>query len=303
MELRHLRYFVAVVEEGSFTVAAEKRLHTAQPSLSRQIRDLEYEVGATLLTRGVRGVEMTDAGRAFYQHAQLALSQVDAAVQAARRADQQPKSSFALGFLTGQEMKWLPSAMRIFHQELPDIEVTISSQYSPDLADALVKGRLDLAFLPAEPGRPELAYIPVFSEPIIVLMPSDHPLAARTSVPLAMLAKETFIGIGNKATVLKAVIDNYLHMSGVALAPDQVVDNVSMAISMVASKRGVALMPTYALDFLPWSVTSRPLEGTAPAIDLVVGYHKSNTSPLLKLFLSRKDDLIKGAAPHGRPGG
>jgi len=301
MELRHLRYFIAVVEEGSFTVAAEKRLHTAQPSLSRQIRDLEYEVGATLLTRGVRGVEMTDAGRAFFQHAQLALSQVDAAVQAARRADQKPKSSFALGFLTGQEMKWLPSAMRIFHQELPDIEVTISSMYSPDLADALVKGRLDLAFLRAEPGRPELAYIPVFSEPIIVLMPSDHPLAARTSIPIAMLAHETFIGIGNKATVLKAVLDGYLARSGVALVADQVVDNVSMAISMVASKRGVALMPAYALDFLPWSVTSRPLAGETPAIDLMIGYHKGNTSPLLKLFLSRKDDLIDGASARPPP--
>src|SRR5580700_8438214 len=91
MELRHLRYFVAVAEEGSLTVAAEKRLFTAQPSLSRQIRDLEHEVGTNLLIRGARGVELTAAGRVFLDHARIALLQVEAAAEAARRAAQPPK--------------------------------------------------------------------------------------------------------------------------------------------------------------------------------------------------------------------
>ena len=86
MELRHLRYFIAVVETGSLTEAAEKRLHTSQPSLSRQIRDLEYQVGAELLSRSVHGVELTASGKAFLDHARLALAEVDAAVEAARRA-------------------------------------------------------------------------------------------------------------------------------------------------------------------------------------------------------------------------
>ena len=104
MELRHLRYFLAVAEEGSLTEAAEKRLHTSQPSLSRQIRDLEHEVGVSLLTRSVHGVELTAAGKAFLDHAKLALTQVEAAREAARRAAQPEKSCLALGFLTGQEM-------------------------------------------------------------------------------------------------------------------------------------------------------------------------------------------------------
>src|SRR5438128_4051743 len=104
MELRHLRYFVAVAEEGSLTLAAEFRLHTSQPSLSRQIRDLEYEVGADLLTRSVHGVELTAAGRAFLGHARLALTQVDAAIEAARRAAQPARKAFAIGFQTGHEM-------------------------------------------------------------------------------------------------------------------------------------------------------------------------------------------------------
>src|SRR5277367_2986214 len=107
MELRHLRFFVTVAEEGSLTLAAEKRLHTAQPSLSRQMRDLEFEVGVQLMTRSARGIELTPAGRAFLDHARLALAQVEAAGAAARRAAAPQKAAFALGFLTGQEMDWL----------------------------------------------------------------------------------------------------------------------------------------------------------------------------------------------------
>src|SRR5260221_498812 len=124
MELRHLRYFIAVAEEGSLTLAAEKRLHTAQPSLSRQIRDLEYKAGVQLMSASVHGIELTAAGRAFLDHARLALTQVDAAVEAARRAAQPAKPTFPLGFLTGKEIDWLPEGLPILHDELPNIEVT-----------------------------------------------------------------------------------------------------------------------------------------------------------------------------------
>src|SRR5246500_5069209 len=158
MELRHLRYFIAVAEAGSLTVAAEKKLHTSQPSLSRQIRDLEFEVGVQLMSRSVHGIELTAAGRAFLDHARLALTQAEAAAEAARRAAQPAKQTFALGFLTGTEMDWLPEAMRILHDELPNMEVTVSSQYSPDLADALMRGRLDAAFMRPEEQGGDLGY-------------------------------------------------------------------------------------------------------------------------------------------------
>ena len=139
MELRHLRYFIAVAEEGSLTLAAERRLHTAQPSLSRQIRDLELEVGAQLLIRGPRGIELTPAGRAFLDHARLALSQVEVAGEAARRAAQIAKASFALGFLTGHEMTWLPEALRILRDDQPNIEVIVHSRYRPTLQEGSFK--------------------------------------------------------------------------------------------------------------------------------------------------------------------
>jgi len=291
MELRHLRYFVAVVEEGTLTTAAERRLHTSQPSLSRQIRDLENQVGAELLSRSVHGVELTAAGKAFLDHARLALMQVDAAVEAARKAAQPARKAFAIGFQTGHEMNWLPRAMHVLRDELKNIEIKISSDYSPDLAEALVRGHLDLAFMRVEPGY-ELGYHVVDREPLIVLMPSDHRLTTRQTIHPRELVGETFIGGSNKATVLRAVTEDYLRRSGVDIQLDHGVDNLAMAMSLVASTRGLALMPAYAKNLLPWSVVSRPLEGEPPTIELAVGYSKSNTSSILKLFLSRLKELL-----------
>jgi LysR family transcriptional regulator, hca operon transcriptional activator len=291
MELRHLRYFVAVAETGSLTEAAERRLYTSQPSLSRQIRDLESHVGVQLLSRSVRGVELTPAGEAFLDHARLVLMHVDAAIESARRAAQPARKTFAIGFQTGHEMTWLPRAMQVLHDELKEIQVTVSSDYSPDLAEALARGRLDLAFLRVEPGY-DLEYHVVDREPLIVLMPSDHRLTARSSVSPQALVGEIFIGGSNKAAVLRAVTEDYLRRAGLDIKLDHGVDNMAMAISLVASTRGVALMPEYAKNLLPPSVASRPLEGEAPTIDVAVGYSKSNTSPVLELFLARLDELV-----------
>ena len=292
MELRHLRYFVAVAEEGSLTVAAEQRLHTAQPSLSRQMRDLEYEVGTQLMVRSVRGIELTAAGRAFLDHARLALAQVEAAREAARRAAESTKPSFALGFLTGQEMDWLPEAMRILHDELPNMLVTISSQYSPDLADALMRGKLDVAFMRPEAQAPDLVFKVVTREPLVAILPSDHRLAAYEAIDPHDIAGETFISVSKTAPVLRAVIDDYLRRLNLGIRADHEVDNLAMAMSLVASTRGVAFLPAYARNFLPWSVISRPIKGDAPTIDLVIGYNRANASPTLKLFLSRTDELV-----------
>jgi LysR family transcriptional regulator, hca operon transcriptional activator len=296
MELRHLRYFVAVAEEGSLTLAAERRLHTAQPSLSRQIRDLEYEVGAQLIIRSAHGIELTAAGRVFLDHARLALAQVDAAREAARRAAQPAKLSFALGFLTGKEIDWLPEAIRLLRDELPSIEITVSSQYSPDLADALARGKLDVAFLRREARATDLMFKVVDTEPFVVVLPGDHRLASREAINPHDMVGETFIAVSNTAPVGRKVVDDYLRRSGIDIKPDHEADHLAMAMSLVASTRGVALLPAYARNLLPASLTSRPLQGDVPTIDLVVGYSKTNTSPILKLFISRIDDLIDRVA-------
>jgi len=291
MELRHLRYFVAVAEEGSLTVAAERRLFTAQPSLSRQIRALEEEVGVPLLERSARGMTLTPAGKVYLDHVRMALAQVEAAGFAARAAAVPSKPHFALGFLTGQEMNWLPRAMAMLGDELHKVDVTVSSQYSPQLADGLLRKRLDAAFMRREPDQPELEYRLVEREPLLVVLPSDHRLAAREAIDPRELADEVFIAVSNTAPVLRAIIDDYLQQCGVEIVTEHKIDNLAMAISLVASTRGVSLLPKYAQNFLPWSVISRPLIGEPPAIDLVVGYRKADSSALLASFLERLDTL------------
>ena len=292
MELRHLRYFVAVAEAGSLTVAAEQRLHTSQPSLSRQIRNLEDEVGARLLTRRARGIELTPAGRAFLDHARLVLSQVEAAAETARRVAHPTKPCFTMGFLTGHELKWMPEAVRILRDELPNIDVMISSQYSPLLADGLSKGKIDAAFLRREKGVPELAYRVLVKEPLMVVLPDDHRLAGLKAISPGDLVGETFVTVSDTAPVLRGVIDKYLKRSGVKIPPTHEVDHLSMGMSLIASTGGVGLLPAYAQNFLPSSVTSRPLKGDTPTVELVLGYKKSNQSPILKLLLSRLDELV-----------
>jgi LysR family hca operon transcriptional activator len=300
MELRHLRYFVAVAEAGSLTVAARQRLHTSQPSLSRQIRDLESELGAELLTRRARGIELTPAGRTFLEHARLVLTQVEEASEAARRVAHPRKPCFTMGFLTGHELKWMPEALRILRDELPNIDVMVSSQYSPLLADGVSKGKIDVAFLRRERGVPELAFRPLVKEPLMVILSSDHRLASLKAISPKDLVGETFVAVSNTAPVLRVVIDNYLKRSGVNITPDHEADHLSVGMSLIASTRGVGLLPAYAQNFLPSSVTSRPLKGDTPTIELVLGYKKSNQSSILKLLLSRLDDLVARASNETR---
>jgi LysR family transcriptional regulator, hca operon transcriptional activator len=232
MDLRHLRYFVAIAEEGSFTVAAEKRLHTAQPSLSRQMRDLETELGCELIIRGARGIELTAAGRVLLDHARVVLLQVEAAKEATRRAATPAKGSFVLGFLTGYEFEWLPAVMAIMRDQLPNTEVVILSQSSPELADGLMRGKIDLAFLRHERNAPGVRFTLLSNEPLIVLMPADHRLSVRDAIRPEDIAGEQLVGVpADKSAALRAVTDAYGVRLGIDLTPDHDVDNLSMAIS------------------------------------------------------------------------
>ena len=149
---------------------------------------------------------------------------------------------------------------------------------------------IDVAFMRVEPTF-DLAYEVVDQERLIVLMQSDHRLIAREAIHPKEFVGEIFIGGSKKAAVPHEVTEEYLQRSGLDVKLDHGVDNVTMPVSLVASTRGLALMPAYAKNMLPWSLVSRPLEGEAPTINLAVGYSKANSSPILKLFLSRVGEL------------
>jgi LysR family transcriptional regulator, hca operon transcriptional activator len=291
MELRHLRYFVAVADAGSLTVAAEQKLHTSQPSLSRQIRDLEQEIGTQLMTRSAHGIELTSAGKAFLDHARMALLQAEAAKEAAQRAAQPAKAVFALGFMSGAEIGLLPEVERILRKEFRGIEIRLSSDYSPVLAKALMRRKLDAAFIRPEEQMDNLNYRRVRTDPLVFVFPSDHALASRAAIAPQEIVNETFCLPSKSAPSVRRVVLEYFSRAGVDLKPDHEVHNVVHAISMITSTRAVMLLPDYTKRFLPASITTRPVQGDVPTMDLVLAYHKANKSPILKLLLSRLSTL------------
>jgi LysR family hca operon transcriptional activator len=279
MELRHLRYFVAVADAGSLTVAAEQKLHTSQPSLSRQIRDLEQEVGVPLMIRSAHGVELTPAGKAFLEHARMALLQAEAAKEAAVRATQPARPTFSLGFLSGAEIGLLPEVDRILRDGFPGIEIRLSSDYSPVLAKAVMRRKIDAAFMRPEEQMGDLACRRVRTDPLIFVLPSDHRLASQAAIAPEEITNETFYFPSKSAPAVRRAVMEYFDRAGVA-------------ISMITSTRGVMMLPAYTERYLPGSITTRPVKGEAPTLDLIIAYHKANSSPILKLLLSRIGNLV-----------
>ncbi|WP_421684508.1 LysR family transcriptional regulator [Stutzerimonas urumqiensis] len=292
MELRHLRYFVAVADEGNVTAAASNRLFTSQPSLSRQLKDLEQEVGAELFVRTARGVALTPAGVAFLEQARLALGYAAGAVEAARRAARLSREAFSVGFLTGQEVDWLPRVTQLLRDDLPNIEFRVVSLQSPSLADALQRGDVDLGFLRVEP-RPNVRYEVIARESLLVVMPSDHRLAGGAQVDPHDIARETFIGYSDIPHVLRGVVSNYFADQGIEIEPSHyVLDDFGTGISLVSSTRGVTLLPAYVEPLMPRSVISRPLAGVQPTIDIALGYRSDNPSSVLAKVLANITQLV-----------
>lgn len=295
MELRHLRYFVAVAETGSLTEAAAHRLHTSQPSLSRQLRDLELEVGAQLLVRGPRGVTLTPAGRVFLDHARLALLQAGEAIAAARRAARPVKASFSVGFLTGQEVEWLRHVTQLLRDDLQGIDFRVTSDFSPAIGAAIQRGEIDLGFSRIEP-QPNVTYTVIAHEPIVVILPREHPLAARREIDPGEIDPQQFIGYSDTPHVLRGIVERYFRDRGLTMAPAHVLDSYATGISLVASTKGVTLLPAYVEALLPASLVSRPLAGNCPVIEIAAGYRADNPSPVLAVFLRNIDRLVAARA-------
>jgi LysR family hca operon transcriptional activator len=159
----------------------------------------------------------------------------------------------------------------------------------PQVARLANRCRHPAVFPPSTAG---LTFKHLTKEPLIVVLSRDHRLAARKAIRPQDIARETFISPTKAAPTLKVVIDNYAATSRITLTPGHEAANLSMAISLVASTGGISLLPLYAENLLPASVVSRPLRGEVPTIDLVIGYSKASTSPLLKRFLSKVDELV-----------
>jgi LysR family hca operon transcriptional activator len=194
-----------------------------------------------------------------------------------------------MGFLIGEEVDWMAKVTRALGEDLSGLELRVSSGYSPQLAEEVEQGKLDVAIIRREP-LPQLAYRLLGREPIVVILPSDHALAKHAEIDVRDLRDDPFIGFSDVPHILRDVVGGYLERQGTPRTPTQVIDNFAVGISLVASTRGFALLPAYAANYLPWSVVSRPLKGEAPTIDLVLGYHRANSSPVVQAMLARLKD-------------
>ena len=234
---------------------------------------------------------MTAAGQAFLDQARLILAQTQVAIDTARKVASPAKPRFSVGVLVGHETDWLPRATGLLRDALFSADIKISSGFSTTLANDVQSGTLDVAFLRHETDT-DLEFRLVETEAIVAIIPSDHKLASKKAVHPRDFADETFIGISEMPRVLRAVVTGYLDRSGAKTVPHLEIDNFAMAISLVASTRGVALLPASIQDTLPQSIVSRPLGGIQPTIDLMVAYRRDNNSPILAAFLNKLGELL-----------
>ncbi|TAM10689.1 MAG: LysR family transcriptional regulator [Nevskiaceae bacterium] len=286
IDLRHLRYFIAVVEQGSFRAAALK-LHISQPPLTRQIQQVEGAVGATLLIRKPRGVEMTTAGRVFYREARNILMLVERAANQARLTAAGQIGRLDIGIYGSAVFGAIPRIVRAFQERYPDVDIALYTMGRTEQLRALRERRLTLGFNRFFQHEPDLAWEPVQTEHINVAIDSAHPLASRKSLSLTEIAGQPLIlyprsprpGFIDK--VLKA-----LEQQDVTPHSLQEVDDVPTAIALVDSGRGVSFVTDSACNLRLPNVSYVPLvQGEFAQVDLCIAHRKDDHSTLLACFL------------------
>jgi DNA-binding transcriptional LysR family regulator len=283
MDLRHLRYFVAVAEELHFGRAAA-RVHIAQPALSRQIRALEDEMGLRLFERDRRRVALTAAGLAFLDEARSLLAHVERAVDAARRADRGEFGSLRIGYVPAVVTTGLPEIVRAFRKRFPGVDVRLEEMNPALQVEALLGERVDVGFVRGPLHEPALATQTVLEEPLVAALPSGHRLGRFKQLGVAMLAGEPFVlqarsrGPGSHDQILAVC-------RGAGFSPRVVQEGSQLdVVSLVASGAGVAIVPASLRAIRRAGVLYRPLD-ERPMTKLDMVWKKDATSPVLRGFL------------------
>jgi len=296
MELRHLRYFLAVAEELNFTRAAG-RLGISQPPLTQQVKALEAELGVALLDRSAYRIELTDAGRIFAAEAARILGDARSAVQAARRAATGATGRVRVGFMESASFNSLvTSSLRSFRSGYPAVEVSLEEHPSTELIEALREGRLDAAFVrPPLPVQRGLTLDLLEREPLVVAVPTGHPLAGRAQVDLGALAGETFILYpravrpGLADTVIAAC-----EAAGFTPKVGQYAPQLSSTINLVAASLGISIVPDSMRCLQASAVTYLPLRGEPLHASLGVAYRTDEASSVVHNFI---DMARRGRGP------
>lgn len=300
MELRHLRYFVAVAEEGHITRAAE-RLGIQQPPLSHQIRALERELGVQLFRRLPRGVELTEAGRSFLEDARAALARVGQGIEAAKRAARGEQGHLRLAVPpTAPFLPFVPQVILAFREAYPMVSLTMEESLRTETLERLRGGQMDVAFLRASIAAPEgLVVHPLLEEPMVAALPSGHPLArgrgsADAAMPLRALAGEAFIAYArDQGPALYEAMAAACLRVGFSPRFGQEAPRISTALSLVATGFGVTLVPASMRRMALEGVTYRDLAGAAEAkAFLSLAARRDDASATVRHFVA----LVRRAA-------
>jgi len=288
MELRHLRYFVAVAEELNFTRAAE-RLHIAQPPLSQQIRQLEDELGVALFHRTKHSVRLTDPGRAVLEEARRTLAQAERVAVTARRSAQGLAGDLNVGFSSSAPHAMLPEILRAFRARFPQVSLKLHELSTEQQMRLLAAGTLDVGFvrLPVENPSGSLTVRPVLREALILALPKGHRLERQRTVSVPSLAKEPFILVPRHvAPGLYDQIDNMCRRAGFKPRVVQEALQVQTMISLVSAGLGIAVVPASLQSLHLKRVVYRPLRNSLAVTEMGVAYERENHSSVLRSFLS-----------------
>jgi LysR family hca operon transcriptional activator len=294
MELRHLRYFVAVAEALSFTRAAAS-LRTAQPSLSQQIRDLEYEIGTPLLNRDKRNVSLTPAGKVFLDEAKLVLAQAERAKLLARRAGDDMGQTFTIGFVPAAEVKVFPQSLTVLRAQFPATRIVMQSLTTFEQHEALSSGAIDFGFLRPPVDDPHIDSMVILRESLVVLLPADHPAYWSSEVSLSAIADTPFLRIASRhAGNLGQVIDDLAKREGVTLNAVQEVENVLTLLTLVSLGVGFSIMPDYVAQLSFRNIVTRPLTGPAVKAELMAAWRRDNAKPEVAALVRRLHEIAAG---------
>jgi DNA-binding transcriptional LysR family regulator len=289
MELRHLRYFVAVAEELHFGRAA-RRLHIAQPPLSRQVRDLEREVGTPLFDRGPRGVQLTHAGRAFLPEARLTLAQAERAQRTALRAANGETGRLRVGFVEAATYSGiLPDVLSFFRMHLPGIGLSLLELDSVQQVEALREGRIDLGILGTAPADADrwLQAEPVHTDPLVLVVPQGHPLAGRKRFALADLAAESFVLMPRySAPPLHDDIIARCREAGFSPRVAQEAAGWHTTVSLVGAGVGVAFVPQSLERLLRSGVSYRAVRDLDVSLETTAVWRQGERSPVRDRFVT-----------------
>lgn len=285
MELRHLRYFVAVAEELNFTKAAQ-RMFTVQPSLSQQIKDLEQEVGVQLLIRSNRKVELTEEGQAFLKEALLSLEHAEKAIFDARQIAKIHKDQLNIGFVPVAEMKVFPYIMPNIRAHFPDIKIDFHSLTDSDQFKALRKGEIDIAFTRYLGDDEEFESIQVFQEPLTLIIPKDSPFAQQKHVGIKSFNQQDFVISDEDASPqLHKIIQDFFKQSKLNVNVVQKSTNILLNVNLVGMGVGWSLVPAYVIPLLGDKIVVKNTLEPLPMIGLYASYRKDQKNEAIDLIL------------------